>query len=152
MTVGLIVLYFSLHDDKIYKPPVYILWPLHGLQVTGLCILILSLKSIDLWEFLGIDRIWKWIRDRSAPGHMKILVTYGIYGWTRHPAYLGGIMIFLLEPNLTVKTAITRATAVLYFILGTFLEDRRLHKEFGDTYERYAEYVPMLIPGLKRSL
>jgi protein-S-isoprenylcysteine O-methyltransferase Ste14 len=34
----------------------------------------------------------------------------------------------------------------IYIILGTFLEEKKLVLEFGDTYVKYQQEVPMLIP------
>jgi protein-S-isoprenylcysteine O-methyltransferase Ste14 len=37
----------------------------------------------------------------------------------------------------------------IYVIIGTFLEERKLILEFGDTYLKYKQDVPMLIPFVK---
>jgi protein-S-isoprenylcysteine O-methyltransferase Ste14 len=37
----------------------------------------------------------------------------------------------------------------LYFVLGSLLEERKLHHIFGASYEAYQRQVPWLIPFVK---
>jgi protein-S-isoprenylcysteine O-methyltransferase Ste14 len=57
--------------------------------------------------------------------------------------YLAGILLFAFEPHLTVKSIVLRVLAVGYFIWGGCIEERRFIRDFGDTYEKYRQDVPM---------
>jgi len=71
------------------------------------------------------------------------LVDYGVYGFSRHPMYLGIMTVFLW---LVVSTASAVALVVL---LGVFLfynylasyEERKLIEFFGDRYVAYMARV-----------
>ena len=52
----------------------------------------------------------------------------------------------LLEATYTF--GIIFLASVLYLYVGTWLEEKKLVKQFGKKYKKYQEEVPMLIPGL----
>ena len=115
--------------------------------------------SAPTWTLIGIGCSIGFsgllIRAWSA-GHIrknKELTTTGPYAWTRNPLYLGS---FIMGAGLMVASGVWwlgLAFAVLY--LGIYLpvmriEARELTQLFGKQYERYAEEVPLFIPGLRR--
>jgi protein-S-isoprenylcysteine O-methyltransferase Ste14 len=55
-------------------------------------------------------------------------------------------MILLFHPVQTRNSALSVAMAVLYFYIGTFFEERRLVKKFGDAYLAYRRKVPRFLP------
>ena len=78
------------------------------------------------------------------------LVVEGPYRWVRHPIYTGLL-------TAIIGTALARgewrgliAVAIAAFALWRKLrlEETIMRGEFGDTYVRYAERVPALIPCL----
>jgi methanethiol S-methyltransferase len=75
----------------------------------------------------------------------------GIHKYVRHPLYLGTFMfiwgLFLLLPYLSLLIANTIIT--VYTLIGIELEEQKLITEFGESYRRYRETVPKLIPFLK---
>lgn len=75
----------------------------------------------------------------------------GIHKYIRHPLYLGtfGFIwgLFLLLPYLSFFVANLVVTA--YTLIGIRLEERKLVNEFGDSYIKYQETVPKLLPFLK---
>ena len=101
----------------------------------------------DLKEFLGL-RQWERRRIREARGEVSPgrLFTGKAYGVVRHPLYLGCSAILLFHPVQTRNSAVSIAMIVLYFCVGTFLEERRLVKKFGDEYRAYRERVPRFLP------
>jgi protein-S-isoprenylcysteine O-methyltransferase Ste14 len=38
--------------------------------------------------------------------------------------------------------------ATIYILIGTYFEERKLLREFGEEYAKYRQNTPMLIPGL----
>ena len=56
------------------------------------------------------------------------------------------LIIFLWCQTYRVTDIIVNTVLTIYVIIGTFLEERKLILEFGDTYLKYQKEVPMLIP------
>jgi len=139
----------GLPDRPLFTPAPAFIWPLHLIQILGLWVLYRAGKEIDLLHFVGI-RQWIHLQKRqSSPG--EVLITSGIYGRVRHPIYLGSILILWGELHL-LKTAngllfVILATA--YFAIGSFMEERRMVRQFGDTYLRYQEKTGRFLPKLK---
>jgi protein-S-isoprenylcysteine O-methyltransferase Ste14 len=80
------------------------------------------------------------------------LVTDGIYGWVRHPQYLGLILVTmgLLVWWPTIITLIMwPILSAMYYLLAR-REEKVLIEKFGDEYLRYKRGVNMFIP-IRRS-
>jgi protein-S-isoprenylcysteine O-methyltransferase Ste14 len=101
----------------------------------------------DLKEFVGLRQ---WERRRGGadgtPGGNDRLFTGKGYGLVRHPLYLGCSMLLAFHPVQTHDSAATAAAVVVYFYLGTFLEERRLVRKFGEEYRAYQRRVPRFFP------
>jgi protein-S-isoprenylcysteine O-methyltransferase Ste14 len=79
------------------------------------------------------------------------IVTSGIYGYVRHPQYLGFLLItsgmniqWITLPTLFLWPAIV----VLYYRLAKE-EDRKMEEKFGEEYRKYKNTVPMFIPHIR---
>lgn len=117
----------------------------HGVQLAGGAFLLWT--PWDLKEFLGFRQ---WERHRrgepaaeEGPGR---LFTGKAYGVVRHPLYLGCSAILAFQPVQTKNGALSTAMIVLYFYVGTFLEEKRLVNKFGDAYRDYQRSVPRFLP------
>ena len=81
------------------------------------------------------------------------LVTTGIYRYTRHPQYLGFLLI-TLGLNVWWLTIITLAlwpvVIIVYYKLAK-TEDKEAEEEFGEEYLEYKRRVPGWIPRIRRS-
>jgi protein-S-isoprenylcysteine O-methyltransferase Ste14 len=117
----------------------------HAIQLGGFAFLLWT--PWDLKEFLGF-RQWERRREGGAPGAGQIgrLFTGKAYGVVRHPLYLGCSVILLFHPVQTRNSAISTSMVVLYFYVGTFLEERRLLAHFGEAYSAYRRKVPRFLP------
>ena len=91
-----------------------------------------------------------------ATGHLRknaALATTGPYAYTRNPLYLGS---FLIGVGFTIATGrwfLGIAFAALF--LGIYVpvmrvESRTLAALFGESYQRYAQAVPLFLPRLLR--
>jgi protein-S-isoprenylcysteine O-methyltransferase Ste14 len=92
--------------------------------------------------------IFGWRKIHSAQGQ---LVTTGIYGYVRHPQYLGFLLITLGMNVLwiTISTLILwPILAVVYYRLAKE-EDEEMEERFGEEYRKYKQMVPMFIPHLR---
>ena len=103
-------------------------------------------RRYDMGYFLGIRQI------RSGKTHTLLsetdeFSTVGVFGVTRHPWYLGSLLlIWSILPAYSATDLIVAALLSAYLIIGTMLEERKLVVEYGDIYRTYQRQVPMLLP------
>ena len=114
------------------------------LLISAILLLLAGARHYDLLQFSGLRQI-KTGSSHNALTETGELDTTGILDITRHPWYLGGILIIWTR-DLDLPALITNIILTLYFIVGTVLEERKLLIEYGDDYRRYQKKVSMLIP------
>jgi protein-S-isoprenylcysteine O-methyltransferase Ste14 len=92
--------------------------------------------------------VFGWRRIHKAKNQ---LVTTGVYGYVRHPQYLGFLLI-TLGMNIQWTTLITLvlwpALAVLYYHLAK-KEDEEMEEKFGGEYQTYSRSTPMFVPRFR---
>lgn len=79
------------------------------------------------------------------------LITTGIYGLLRHPAYAGALLSFLglgLVFSNWLSIAIIFVPIFLAFRYRIRVEEAALRQAFGEAYQKYSQKVKRLIPGL----
>jgi protein-S-isoprenylcysteine O-methyltransferase Ste14 len=54
-----------------------------------------------------------------------------------------------LSPSVSVNSFIVYLAFTSYILVGIVFEERKLLREFGQTYVDYKSSTPMLIPGLR---
>ena len=76
------------------------------------------------------------------------LITHGIYRFTRHPVYLGVIIVCIGVPVYAFSLyGLLTMSALIPIILNRIrMEERLLSEEFGDAHRRYKEATSKLIP------
>ncbi|MGC2422889.1 MAG: methyltransferase [Nitrospirota bacterium] len=146
-------------DRLLYYPPQYISIPARIIQVFGILIFLAASKIIHPGAFMGVRQAMNYLKTGETSGDIEGienagLVTWGVYGLVRHPMYLAGILVFLFEPVVTANSLALRVLAALYFLFGTFIEERRFLHDFGAEYAAYQREVPRLniIAGIIRKL
>jgi protein-S-isoprenylcysteine O-methyltransferase Ste14 len=102
---------------------------------------VLSLGSFDA---LGVKPLMLYISNKQE--RPQPIVAKGPYRWVRHPLYLFLIVIIWSYPVLTLDRLLFNIMWSIWIVIGTYLEDRDLHCEFGSQYSAYSLQVPMLIP------
>ena len=103
-----------------------------------------SFVSFDIREFFGI-------RQPQQKEKEPAIHTHGLYGIVRHPMYLGGIIFFTASmTHVPLPQFLGYLILVMYMVIGTFREDRRLSRELGDMYIKYQKEVPMILPRIKK--
>lgn len=89
------------------------------------------------------------IKHRRRPGH--VLVTNGVYRWSRHPGYVGwlvwavGTQVVLANPIAIVAFALISFS---FFKDRIPVEEFHLVAIFGQDYINYRETTPTRIPGI----
>ncbi len=114
------------------------------LQVLVAAALFSCLRQTGVGNFLGIAQL------HGSGDRQPQLIDDGWYAVVRHPVYLLSIIFLILSPVMTAQRALLTVLAIPYFIIGGHLEERRLAEEFGDSYRRYRQRVPFLIPWPRR--
>ncbi len=79
------------------------------------------------------------------------LVTTGIYGWVRHPAYTGSLLSFLglgLALGNWISLAVIIIPIWFAFLYRIRVEEQALQQAFGGTYREYMQKVRRLIPWI----
>jgi protein-S-isoprenylcysteine O-methyltransferase Ste14 len=76
------------------------------------------------------------------------LVTHSVYRFTRHPIYLGVIMVCIGVPVFTSSLygLLIMPALIPIFLNRIRIEERMLTEEFGDVYRMYMEATSKLIP------
>ncbi len=132
--LSLIPLY-SLVDFSLRKSS----WTLIGgiiMAVIGLSIMFKSFRDIDTAAFLGLKK------EKENP-----MIISGLYRYSRHPMYLGGIFILLgmILFSSSASVAIFVGMTILYIVIGGYFEELKLKDLYGENYRRYQSQTPFLI-------
>jgi len=135
----------SLPDAPLYRIEGVSRYAFHALQLCGAALLLWT--PWDLKEFVGL-RQWERYRkgEGQATGRNERLFTGKGYGLVRHPLYLGCSALLAFHPVQTRNSAATAAAVIAYFYIGTFFEERRLVRTFGEEYLEYQHRVPRFLP------
>jgi protein-S-isoprenylcysteine O-methyltransferase Ste14 len=59
------------------------------------------------------------------------------------------LIIFLWSTIFTAMDFFINVLLTVYVIIGTYLEEKKLVREFGNAYVKYQHEVPMLLPFIK---
>lgn len=142
LLIPILIVSSSVESGYLFEPKIH--FKLIGLLLAGVGIVIVKIafKSYDTKAFLGLG---------SLEGE-KEFKTNGLLRSVRHPLYSGSILVLvgyvLFDPK--ISTVVSVALMILYFIIGIQFEEKKLIKEFGDTYLDYKNKTPMLIPKFRK--
>jgi methanethiol S-methyltransferase len=98
----------------------------------------------DALSFFGIRQIMNFRRPEKS-GQPGALRKNGLLGIVRHPMYFT-LIVYLWCQTTRVVDVVVNIVLTVYVIVGTRLEERKLVREFGESYLSYQHQVPMLIP------
>lgn len=119
-------------------------WVAQGIFFASLMGMIWAMRALRSFDTFGIRPIL----EHNLASHVRSisLVIRGPYRWVRHPLYFFALVMIWCCPDVTVDRLLFNVLFTVWIVLGTFLEERDLVAEFGDTYLNYQRKVPMLIP------
>jgi protein-S-isoprenylcysteine O-methyltransferase Ste14 len=141
-----------------WRPLPAVLWhiadPRAAMAVTvvafvGWLIVLSSTFLINHFELFGLHQVASNLVGRPMPA--QPFRTPLLYGFVRHPLYLGFVIAFWAAPTMTVGHLLFAAVTTAYILVGIKLEERDLVEAFGDEYRRYQRRVSMLIPWRRSS-
>lgn len=119
------------------------------LQLAGAVGILIALLSTGVLEFAGVVQVARLLgngpedEQKSSPR----LQTGGVYRVVRHPLYLFGMMVIWALPVMTYNLLVFNVSSTLYFAIGSWIEEKRLERQFGEDYRAYRRRVPWLIPA-----
>jgi protein-S-isoprenylcysteine O-methyltransferase Ste14 len=111
-----------------------------------------------IWARIPIAILILWYAWHLAMGGLRIVfgeirekpvvINEGVFSQTRHPIYLGAILMYLaaLVLTLSLVAALIWIFIILYYGFLARFEEKLLIGKFGDGYRRYMKQVPMWIP------
>ncbi|MFK5985386.1 MAG: hypothetical protein QM479_08160 [Pseudomonadota bacterium] len=102
----------------------------------------LSLSDYDLNEFFGFDLSSFSLYSQPAKEQLHI-GRFHLY--IRHPWYFF-LLVLIWTRDMTTYQLLTAALITAYLIVGSYLEERKLHVYFGKVYQQYQQRVPGLFP------
>jgi len=115
-------------------------WLGNGVALTAILGLLVSGRSYDMGEFLGLRQLGAHGNDQPESFTLSSL-----HRFVRHPWYcIGLVMIWTRDMNGPLLVSALMITA--YFVVGSKLEEGKLVAIYGETYRRYMAKVPGLIP------
>ncbi len=109
------------------------------LQIGVAALLYRCAVQLNIMEFLGVRRT-------QISNEPTKLIQSGCYGWVRHPQYTLAIAFLALNPVMTGRWLALTILSTAYFVIGAWLEEKRLLTELGEEYRQYKERVPMFVP------
>lgn len=118
-------------------------------QLVGLLGALFSLIQTDMWHFTGIKQFVSYFRGDSSPKSPQRFVDTGTYGLVRHPLYFFSLLFLWANPTMSWMAFIASLWATVYFVVGSFLEERRLIAQFGEPYRHYQSVTPRFVPFLR---
>jgi methanethiol S-methyltransferase len=137
-----------------WRPIATTIWRVDGWPATlltaiawiGWLTALMSTWMIDHFELFGLRQVFDALR--SAAARVQPFTTPLLYRLVRHPLMLGFLLAFWATPHMTVGHLLFAVLTTGYIFVGVRLEERDLVAHFGDSYERYRQRVPMLMPRL----
>jgi protein-S-isoprenylcysteine O-methyltransferase Ste14 len=103
-----------------------------------------GIRSLPSFDALGLKPIQA--RISGKPLTTGPLMMRGAYRWIRHPLYFFALVMIWSFPDLTADRIVFNVSWTVWIVVGTYLEERDLAREFGDAYRDYQRRVPMLVP------
>jgi len=110
----------------------------------GWGIALISTFLINHFELFGLSQVCARVTNRDLPAPQ--FRTPLFYRHVRHPLYVGFILAFWAAPTMTAGHLMFAIATTGYILIGVWLEERDLIRQFGDRYRTYREQVGMLIP------
>jgi protein-S-isoprenylcysteine O-methyltransferase Ste14 len=140
--IGLLAAYLPAYTDR--KE----FWTLDGDAIRWLGVVLFAAGgALRIWPVFVLGHRFSGL-VAIQPGHT--LVTSGVYGFIRHPSYLG-LLVNSLGWALAFRSWVgVLLTALLIppLLARIHAEERLLRSQFGGEYDVYCSRTSRLIPGL----
>ena len=123
-------------------------WPMNGVALLALALLVAGPGSYDLKEFLGIRQLV----DRRPEGEDREAFRISVlHRYVRHPWYALSLVI-LWTRDMSAALLVSACWITAYLLVGSQLEEHKLISRFGQAYRDYRAQVPGFVPRPWRAL
>jgi len=112
--------------------------------VTALVFFALGARAYDNRAFLGLSQLVHHLQ--GTVGGEPEFSRGGVLGKVRHPWYTGTILFFIFALPVTDVNLVWRGVFIVYTLVGTELEERKLVVELGEKYSDYRREVGRFFP------
>ena len=111
-------------------------WIANGLALLALLGFWQSSRVYDMHAFFGL---------KTGPSEQTSLRLSPVHRFVRHPWYFYGLIVIWTR-DMDAARLTSAICLTLYFLAGSWLEDRKLEIEYGSAYRLYRKRVPGLVP------
>jgi methanethiol S-methyltransferase len=149
LVLFLFFIYLPQPDITIYdliKPYDFIILVFQFLSLLGL---IWTFRYFSFKEFIGISQVARWHQKNYNINELDEKMTLkigGPYKYMRHPVYFFSILFLVFRPYMDLTYLVLLIGTIIYFYVGSFYEEKKLIKIFGEEYKNYQKYVPRIFP------
>ena len=105
-----------------------------------------SLKFYNMRHFLGFEQL----QHRSNENSDTFTIS-PLHRFVRHPWYSFALIIIWTR-DMNVHFLISAVFMTAYFFIDARMEEQKLVKQFGESYQTYMNLVPGIIPSFRRYL
>lgn len=149
LVLGCIFVFWQPLPQTLWSIKSPLLYPLiWSLYVFGWLLTFAATFMHNHFDLMGLRQVWRYARgkpQKPAPFRERAL-----YKHIRHPLMLGLLIAFWSTPHMTLGHLVFSAGMTVYIYIGVAFEERDLLKAYGESYSRFRESRPMLIPHLKK--
>ncbi len=121
-------------------------WLARAVTLAAILCFIISARSYDLGEFLGLRQLQA--RSNDVPENFRISL---FHRFVRHPWYCFALALIWTR-DMNAPLLVSALALTIYFVVGAKLEEQKLIASYGDRYRSYMAAVPGLIPLPWKSL
>ncbi len=155
-TVWAIKRFLTLPDRDLYQVPSPWSWALWRAQAFAVGLLLRALAVVGYLRLLGITSLATFVRGGKPaaepeaqgppPDASGAPELSGPFRVIRHPDNLFFPLFLWALPRMTVNRLTLSIFCTIYAVLGSWHEDLRLRKTYGESFARYQRTVPLFVP------
>jgi methanethiol S-methyltransferase len=119
-----------------------LMYDLFGL---GFGLVLVSTFLINHFDLFGLRQVWLYLCGKPYT-HLSFRTPL-FYKYVRHPLYVGWLMAFWFTPTMTGAHLLFAIMTTAYMLAAIRWEENDLLVAHGESYARYRESVPMLVPS-----
>jgi protein-S-isoprenylcysteine O-methyltransferase Ste14 len=134
---------------QIYKLPPPLDYLVLIPQFIALIGIIWCFKYVCFKEFIGLNQINRYLKNEYSKTELDENYTLrieGPYKFSRHPIYFFSIVILLFRAEMDLFYLTMFLSFTLYFYIGSYYEEKKMVRMFGDEYTEYQNKVPRIFP------
>jgi protein-S-isoprenylcysteine O-methyltransferase Ste14 len=116
----------------------------YGAYAFGWFLVFFAIALTNHRDLFGLRQAWMAMRQQA---YARLPLTdRWLYRFVRHPLYLGWIIVFWAAPVMTWGHVQFALLMTVYIVIAIPFEENDLLNTYGESYARYRERTPKLIP------